>query len=306
MVWSLFVDGLPLEMTWDGLLQIFRGEGEILEAFVSQKMSHKCDCRFGFVRFKRLDEARSAVRNLDGVKIRGKTMKVSFAKYDKDGKPWNESMLQEDNKLMEKVWIEGNHKENVKGGRSFKEVVVGVTQHQRTDDWELKLASSLANEDGARNLNKVNLKDLVVRVVEEVCKPGSMEEIKQNIGVVVVTVLKELLGEEEFLVGSAVHMTAAAEHRMGGGEEATRAFLEEDLLQSMMHNFQHNEPLPIGSFENPLMLEGSSCSGTEVGPMHKLAEEECFLIGSNVQAQTTEAHNSVSKEMGLESSRIIY
>ena len=74
-------------MTWDGLLQIFRGEGEILEAFVSQKMSHNCDCRFGFVRFKRLGEARSAVRNLDGVKIRGKNIKVSFAKYDKNGKP---------------------------------------------------------------------------------------------------------------------------------------------------------------------------------------------------------------------------
>ena len=187
-------------------------------------------------------------------------------------------MLQEDNKLKEKVWVEGNHRETVKGWISFKEVVVGVTQHQRSNDWELKLVSSMANEDGDRNLNKVNLKDLVVRVVEEVCKPGNMEEIMQNIGVVVVIVLKELLGEGEFLGVSAVHMTAAEEHRMGGGEELTGAFLEEDLLQLMMHNFQHNEPHPIGSFENSLMVEGSWCSGTKVGPMQKLCRGRVLPI----------------------------
>ena len=35
MGFSLFVDGLPSEMTWDWLMQIFRGVGEIKDVFVS-------------------------------------------------------------------------------------------------------------------------------------------------------------------------------------------------------------------------------------------------------------------------------
>ena len=86
---SLFIYGLPMEMTWDWLLQIFRGEGEVTDVHVSHKRRSKYDHRFGFVRFKKLEEARKAVRNLNGVKIREKIMKVSFAKYDKQGRPWN-------------------------------------------------------------------------------------------------------------------------------------------------------------------------------------------------------------------------
>ena len=78
--YSLFIDELPMEMTLDWLLQIFRGEGKIIEVYVSHKRRSKNDCRFGFVRFKKLEEAKKAIRNLDGVKIRDKFMKVSFAR----------------------------------------------------------------------------------------------------------------------------------------------------------------------------------------------------------------------------------
>ena len=84
---SLFIDGLPIEMTWEWLLQIFREEGVVTDVYVSQKRRNNYACRFDFVRFEKLEEARKTVRNLDGVKIRGKIMKVSFAKYDKNGKP---------------------------------------------------------------------------------------------------------------------------------------------------------------------------------------------------------------------------
>ena len=71
-VYSLFIDELPMEMTWDWLLQIFRGEGEISDVYVSHKQRRMNDCRFGFVRFKKLEAAQNAIRNLDGIKIRGK------------------------------------------------------------------------------------------------------------------------------------------------------------------------------------------------------------------------------------------
>ena len=34
---SLFIDDLPLDMAWVWLLQIFRGEGEVVDGFVSHK-----------------------------------------------------------------------------------------------------------------------------------------------------------------------------------------------------------------------------------------------------------------------------
>ena len=84
---SLFIDGLPMEMTWRWLLHIFREVGVVLDVYVSQKRRNNHACRFGFVRFEKVEEASKAIKVLDGVKIRGKIMKVSFAKYDKDGKP---------------------------------------------------------------------------------------------------------------------------------------------------------------------------------------------------------------------------
>ena len=34
-VYTLFIDGLPMEMTWNWLLQIFKREGEVNDIFVS-------------------------------------------------------------------------------------------------------------------------------------------------------------------------------------------------------------------------------------------------------------------------------
>ena len=88
---SLFIDGLPKEMTWRWLLHIFREVGVVSDVCVSQKKRISHACRLGFVRFEKVEEARKAIRLLDGVKIKGMTMKVSFAKYDKNGKPWSGS-----------------------------------------------------------------------------------------------------------------------------------------------------------------------------------------------------------------------
>ena len=62
--------------------------------FVSHKRQKNSNCRFGFVHFKKLDEAKKAVKNLNEVKIRDNFLKVSFAKYEKKGKPWNGPFLQ--------------------------------------------------------------------------------------------------------------------------------------------------------------------------------------------------------------------
>ena len=62
--------------------------------FVSHKRQN-INCRFGFVHFKKLDEAKKAVKNLNGVKIIDNFLKVSFAKFKRRGRPWNGPFLQE-------------------------------------------------------------------------------------------------------------------------------------------------------------------------------------------------------------------
>ena len=63
---SLFIDGLPWEMNWSWLLQIFIGEGEVSDVYVSHKRRRFNNSKFGFVRFKKLEEATNAVNNLNG------------------------------------------------------------------------------------------------------------------------------------------------------------------------------------------------------------------------------------------------
>ena len=114
-----------MKMTWEWLLQIFKGEGEVSDVFVSQKRRRNIDCRFGFVHVRKIDEARKAIFNLNGVKIRGKCLKVSFARFDKEGRPWDVSRLKETGKGDEVKGKEEKYREVIEVGMNFKDVVEG-------------------------------------------------------------------------------------------------------------------------------------------------------------------------------------
>ena len=160
---SLFIDGLPTEMTWDWLIQIFRGEGEVTNIFVSQKKRSNYDCCFGFVCFKELEEAKKAVRNLNGVEIREKTMKVSFAKYDKNGLLYKGSHLQDTDKNLKAVRAR-KYMRAIKDRRSFKEVVKGSPNLPKEDDWMKENNSMVAESGDVKNKEKlemINLKGLI-------------------------------------------------------------------------------------------------------------------------------------------------
>ena len=70
-------------MNWSWLRQIFRGEGKVSDVYVSHKNRRFYNCKFGFVRYKTIEEATRAVNNLNGLWIRGKRIMVSFARYGK-------------------------------------------------------------------------------------------------------------------------------------------------------------------------------------------------------------------------------
>ena len=52
--------------------------------------------------------------NLNGIMIRGMSLKVSFAKYDKDGRPLNESTPKNVNNDRYVEWRASNHRETTK------------------------------------------------------------------------------------------------------------------------------------------------------------------------------------------------
>lgn len=152
---SLFIDGLPKDMTREWLLQIFKKEGEILDVYVSPKRRHNNVCWFGFVRFKRVEEARSAIRNLNGTVIRGRCMEVSFAKYDKNGLPWNVEVPQATDQASDELAMrEGNYRLATKEGRTFKEVVKGKHHLREAEEGTLKNHTSVTVFDA----DKVGLK----------------------------------------------------------------------------------------------------------------------------------------------------
>lgn len=68
--------------------------------FLYHKKRRNRECHFGFVQFEYLKDARKAVRDLNGISIRGKGMMISFAKYDRNRKPWNTG---EDHKWSEEL-----------------------------------------------------------------------------------------------------------------------------------------------------------------------------------------------------------
>ena len=175
---TLFVDGLPMEMTWEWLLQIFRGEGEVVDVFVLQRWRQNSIGRFGFVRFKKLEEARNAVRNWNGIIIRGMGLKVSFAIYDKDGRPLNESTPKIVDSNRDAEWRRSNHRETTVEGRSYKDVVVGMKHHKRLDFWEPKHVRRKENIGEDRHVFNLHLKELVMKVRDEFDKSVNMEKKK--------------------------------------------------------------------------------------------------------------------------------
>ena len=301
---TLFIDGLPMEMTWDWLLQIFKGEGEIIDVYVSQKRRRNNDCQFGFVRFKKLDEARKAIKNLNGVKIREKSLKVSFAKYDKEGRPWNGVVLQEAEKVADAtVEKEDKYRKVTNVGRSYKEVVESRPQNLKLDGWRLKNPRILTGSESHLNRMKndrMNLKGMIWEVVEEFFSSDNMEGIKQKLGILIEEALRVINKDEGTVTKLIGCRNEDEEQRSDGEEKQAGVFLEEELVHSMLHKDQSLTNSPIGYFESDLTLEGSSQYDPEVGPMGKSANEANHLHGPVTQAHSPVAAPARTNDLGFE------
>ncbi|KAK8598053.1 hypothetical protein V6N13_095445 [Hibiscus sabdariffa] len=105
---SLFIFNLPEKLHWKGLWVLFSYHGDVLDAFISRKRS-KGGQRFGFVRYKSLEDALRAQQRLDGFHIYGSRVRVHLARLDSNGlqgrnkDPWRKKIDEPDN-------IEGQRK----------------------------------------------------------------------------------------------------------------------------------------------------------------------------------------------------
>ncbi|KAH7852824.1 hypothetical protein Vadar_029715 [Vaccinium darrowii] len=82
-LFTVFVDNLPRDMDAGWLRQIFSSFGRVVDVFIPLKRSSGFNTKFGFIRFKKKEEASCAIDALDGLLIRNFRILVQFAKRPK-------------------------------------------------------------------------------------------------------------------------------------------------------------------------------------------------------------------------------
>uniref|UniRef100_A0A7C9DJ67 RRM domain-containing protein n=1 Tax=Opuntia streptacantha TaxID=393608 RepID=A0A7C9DJ67_OPUST len=80
---TVFVSNLPQNLDRYGLRGIFQKAGMISDTYMPFRRSKATKARFGFVRFRRQDEASRSVVMFNNAVIRGSKISVCKAKYEK-------------------------------------------------------------------------------------------------------------------------------------------------------------------------------------------------------------------------------
>ena len=75
----LFVGGLPWDLRWQDLKDIFSEYGNVVYAKVVIDRETKKSKWFWFVEFENEQDASNALNELNGAEINGRTIKVDFA-----------------------------------------------------------------------------------------------------------------------------------------------------------------------------------------------------------------------------------
>ena len=76
---KLFVDSLPWATTDNELRQAFQKFGSVTEAYVVIDRKTRKSLGFGFVSFDRKEDAQTAIRQMDGTKLKGRVIVVKLA-----------------------------------------------------------------------------------------------------------------------------------------------------------------------------------------------------------------------------------
>ncbi|CAO2826358.1 unnamed protein product [Amaranthus hypochondriacus] len=82
---SLFIDGIPRNVVWGELKNLFSEMGDVVDLYVSKKQRKNMDGVFGFVRYQKAQEAERAIATLDGKTVGGSKISVAHARYQRGG-----------------------------------------------------------------------------------------------------------------------------------------------------------------------------------------------------------------------------
>ncbi|CAO2817616.1 unnamed protein product [Amaranthus hypochondriacus] len=119
---SLFVDFLPFGISRTWIHGLFSGAGKLVDVYISKKQRKNNNIAFGFVRYQRREDAMAAIKLLHGSKIRKSEIKVSLARFSRDGSsfvprnqmgPWTQSGSQN------KRWVTATSGSNSKSFTDF-------------------------------------------------------------------------------------------------------------------------------------------------------------------------------------------
>ncbi|KAE8701768.1 hypothetical protein F3Y22_tig00110505pilonHSYRG00103 [Hibiscus syriacus] len=87
---TLYIDNLPENIHWKRFGSLFCPYGQVIDAFIPTKRNSK-GVRFGFIRFATIGEARRAISKMNGARIDGSKIGVSFSKYNTRHSFWRKS-----------------------------------------------------------------------------------------------------------------------------------------------------------------------------------------------------------------------
>ncbi|CAO2817552.1 unnamed protein product [Amaranthus hypochondriacus] len=123
---TLFIDHLPRGISPDWLHDLFSEYGAVEDVFVSKKIRKSCRDAFGFVKFKKSKDAQTAIIKLNGHVIKNSKIKVTVARYGRDGKE-----VQKKGSGVNQVEVPSKQRRGIeypshRDGRKYAEVVTSA------------------------------------------------------------------------------------------------------------------------------------------------------------------------------------
>ncbi|CAO2841234.1 unnamed protein product [Amaranthus hypochondriacus] len=124
---TLFIDEFSSTATPVDLQQLFGRFGTVIDTFISRKKRQSKKYAFGFVRFKKWEEASKAVQELHGHVFFGRKITVVWARFQKGGRPFAEESRVTVNKyngprkiLSPALRDERRYSDVLRGGKSVR------------------------------------------------------------------------------------------------------------------------------------------------------------------------------------------
>ncbi|CAO2830902.1 unnamed protein product [Amaranthus hypochondriacus] len=172
---SLFIDGIPRNASWFALKKIFSRVGVVADFYISKKPRKNRAKFFGFVRYYHIQEAKQAVGLFDGLFVLGSKIRVSMARYKKNGTPTNMTHW-----AKEEVMVVHRHIPYHSIARRFADVAISKKRQSDEVNYKPPVLLSPQQPENKELPIKPNQEEAVEEMVEGVtvcaCKKDSEKE----------------------------------------------------------------------------------------------------------------------------------